>query len=96
MNQYELLDKFIQREVENTDDRYQLSKNEMKEVFKNAIQAIEELTGQKIDEQKFNEFLSYYKIMKIVERISEELRSDKYVKDMQERQKQYEKTYLNK
>ena len=78
---YKILEKFIQREIENSDDKYKLTPNETKEVFKNAIQAVEEITGQKIDEEKFNEFLSYYKIMKIVEMISEQLRSDKYIED---------------
>ena len=48
-------------------------------IFKNAIKAIEELSGEEIDVEKFNEFLKYYKIMKIVEKVSEELRCDKYL-----------------
>lgn len=85
MNHTEIFNKFIQREVENSDDRYKLTVNETKEVFKNAIQAVEELTQTKIDPERFNEFLTYYKVMKIVEAISEEVRSDKYVADMRER-----------
>lgn len=93
MNHTEIFNKFIQREVENSDDRYKLTVNETKEVFKNAIQAVEELTQTKIDPERFNEFLTYYKVMKIVEAISEEVRSDKYVADMRER---LEKTKGNK
>ena len=85
MNHTEIFNKFIQREVENSDDKYKLTVNETKEVFKNAIQAVEELTQTKIDPERFNEFLTYYKVMKIVEAISEEVRSDKYVADMRER-----------
>lgn len=93
MNHTEIFNKFIQREVENSDDKYKLTVNETKEVFKNAIQAVEELTQTKIDPERFNEFLTYYKVMKIVEAISEEVRSDKYVADMRER---LEKTKGNK
>lgn len=85
MNHTEIFNKFIQKEVENSDDKYKLTVNETKEVFKNAIQAVEELTQTKIDPERFNEFLTYYKVMKIVEAISEEVRSDKYVADMRER-----------
>lgn len=85
MNHTEIFNKFIQREIENSDDKYKLTVNETKEVFKNAIQAVEELTQTKIDPERFNEFLTYYKVMKIVEAISEEVRSDKYVADMRER-----------
>ena len=85
MNHTEIFNKFIQREVENSDDKYKLTVNETKEVFKNAIQAVEELTQTKIDPERFNEFLTYYKVMKIVEAISEVVRSDKYVADMRER-----------
>lgn len=85
MNHTEIFNKFIQREVENSDDKYKLTVNETKEVFKNAIQAVEELTQTRIDPERFNEFLTYYKVMKIVEAISEEVRSDKYVADMRER-----------
>lgn len=85
MNHTEIFNKFIQREVENSDDKYKLTVNETKEVFKNAIQAVEELIQTKIDPERFNEFLTYYKVMKIVEAISEEVRSDKYVADMRER-----------
>ena len=85
MNHTEIFNKFIQRDVENSDDKYKLTVNETKEVFKNAIQAVEELTQIKIDPERFNEFLTYYKVMKIVEAISEEVRSDKYVADMRER-----------
>ena len=93
---YKILEKFIQREIENSDDKYKLTPNETKEVFKNAIQAVEEITGQKIDEEKFNEFLSYYKIMKIVEMISEQLRSDKYIEDCRRIQgARHEKTQSN-
>lgn len=93
MNHTEIFNKFIQKEVENSDDKYKLTVNETKEVFKNAIQAVEELTQTKIDPERFNEFLTYYKVMKIVEAISEEVRSDKYVADMRER---LEKTKGNK
>lgn len=93
MNHTEIFNKFIQREVENSDDKYKLTVNETKEVFKNAIQAVEELTQTRIDPERFNEFLTYYKVMKIVEAISEEVRSDKYVADMRER---LEKTKGNK
>lgn len=93
MNHTEIFNKFIQREIENSDDKYKLTVNETKEVFKNAIQAVEELTQTKIDPERFNEFLTYYKVMKIVEAISEEVRSDKYVADMRER---LEKTKGNK
>ena len=85
MNHTEIFNKFIQKEVENSDDKYKLTVNETKEVFKNAIQAVEEQTQTKIDPERFNEFLTYYKVMKIVEAISEEVRSDKYVADMRER-----------
>lgn len=93
MDHKDIFNKFIQREVENSDDKYKLTVNETKEVFKNAIQAVEELTQTKIDPERFNEFLTYYKVMKIVEAISEEVRSDKYVADMRER---LEKTKGNK
>lgn len=84
---FKILNKFIQQEIENSDDKYALTSNEIREVFKNAIQAVEELQGTKIDLTRFNEFLSFYKIMKIVEQVSEEIRSDKYLQDMQDRVK---------
>ena len=34
MNHTEIFNKFIQREVENSDDKYKLTVNETKEVFK--------------------------------------------------------------
>lgn len=85
VEELKLLKKFIQREVENSDDKYKLTFNETKEVFKNAIQVVEEISDTKIDEVKFNEFLTFYKIMKIVESVCEELRSDKYLADMRNR-----------
>ena len=85
VDKFKLLSKFIQREVENSDDQYKLSINETKEVFKNAIRVVEEISGTEIDDVKFNEFLTFYKIMKIVESVCEELRSDKYIADMRNR-----------
>jgi hypothetical protein len=74
-----ILKNFIEKEIANSDDQFQVTVQEMQEIFKNAIKAIEELSGEEIDVEKFNEFLKYYKIMKIVEKVSEELRCDKYL-----------------
>ena len=74
-----ILKKNIKKEIANSDDQFQVTVQEMQEIFKNAIKAIEELSGEEIDVEKFNEFLKYYKIMKIVEKVSEELRCDKYL-----------------
>ena len=74
-----ILKNFIEKEIANSEDQYQVTVQEMQEIFKNAIKAIEELSGEEIDIDKFNEFLKFYKIMKVVEKISEELRCDKYL-----------------
>lgn len=73
-----LLRNFIENEIAQSDDQFQLTVEEMQNLFENAIKATEEVTGKSVDLEKFNEFLSYYKIMKIVEKVSEELRSEKY------------------
>lgn len=74
-----ILKNFIEKEIANSDDRFQITVQEMQTIFENAIKAIEELSGETVDINKFNEFLRYYKIMKIVEKVSEELRCDKYL-----------------
>lgn len=74
-----ILKNFIEKEIANSDDRFQITVQEMQSIFENAIKAIEELSGETVDLDKFNEFLRYYKIMKIVEKVSEELRCDKYL-----------------
>jgi len=73
-----ILKSFIENEIAQSDDQYQLSVAEMQELFKQAIKATEEVTGKEIDMDKFNEFLYFYKIMKVVEKVSEELRAEKY------------------
>lgn len=74
-----ILKNFIEKEIANSNDQFELSVQEMQTIFENAIKAIEELSGEEVDLDKFNEFLRYYKIMKIVEKISEEVRCDKYL-----------------
>ena len=76
-----ILKNFIEKEIANSDDRYSPTVKEMQSIFENAIKAIEELSGEEINIEKFNEFLKYYKIMKIVEKIAEEVRCDKYIAD---------------
>lgn len=77
-----ILKAFIENEIAQSDDQYQLSVAEMQELFKQAIKATEEVTGKEIDMDKFNEFLYFYKIMKVVEKVSEELRAEKYFQAM--------------
>lgn len=79
---FNLLKGFIENEIAQSDDQYQLTTQEMQELFKQAIKATEEVTGREVDIEKFNEFLGYYKIMKVVEKVSEELRSEKYFEHM--------------
>ena len=74
-----ILKNFIEKEIANSDDQFQVSVQEMQEIFKNSIKAVEELSGEEIDLEEFNKFIRYYKVMKIVERISEEVRCDKYL-----------------
>ena len=77
-----ILKAFIENEIAQSDDQYQLSVAEMQELFKQAIKATEEVTGKEIDMDKFNEFLYFYKIMQVVEKASEELRAEKYFQAM--------------
>ena len=74
-----ILKNFIEKEIANSDDQFQVTVQEMQTIFENAIKAIEELSGEKIDIEKFNEFLRYYKVMKVVEQVAENLRCDKYL-----------------
>ena len=74
-----ILKNFIEKEIANSDDQFQLTVQEMQTIFENAIKAMEELSEEKIDIEKFNEFLRYYKVMKIVEQVAENLRCDKYL-----------------
>lgn len=77
-----ILKQFIEREISQSDDKYEVSVAQMQVIFENAIKAIEEVSGKEIDLDKFNEFLQYYKIMKVVEKVTEELRVENYLKDM--------------
>ena len=77
-----ILKQFIEREISQSDDKYEISVAQMQVIFENAIKAIEEVSGKEIDLDKFNEFLQYYKIMKVVEKVTEELRVENYLKDM--------------
>ena len=74
-----ILKNFIEKEIANSDDQFQVTVQEMQAIFENAIKAVEELSGEEIDLEEFNKFIKYYKIMKIVEKISEEVRCDKYL-----------------
>lgn len=76
-----ILKNFIEKEIANSEDRYSPSVQEMQTIFENSIKAVEELSGEEIDIERFNEFLKYYKIMKIVEKIAEDVRCDKYIAD---------------
>ena len=77
-----ILKQFIEREISQSDNKYEVSVAQMQVIFENAIKAIEEVSGKEIDLDKFNEFLQYYKIMKVVEKVTEELRVENYLKDM--------------
>ena len=77
-----ILKQFIEREISQSHDKYEVSVAQMQVIFENAIKAIEEVSGKEIDLDKFNEFLQYYKIMKVVEKVTEELRVENYLKDM--------------
>ena len=77
-----ILKQFIEREISQSDDKYEVSVAQMQVIFENAIKAIEEVSGKEIDLDKFNEFLQYYKITKVVEKVTEELRVENYLKDM--------------
>ena len=77
-----ILKQFIEREISQSDDKYEVSVAQMQVIFENAIKAIEEVSGKEIDLDKFNEFLQYYKIMKVVEKVTEELRVENYLKDV--------------
>ena len=77
-----ILKQFIEREISQSDDKYEISVAQMQVIFENAIKAIEEVSGKEVDLDKFNEFLQYYKIMKVVEKVTEELRVENYLKDM--------------
>ena len=77
-----ILKQFIEREISQSDDKYEVSVAQMQVIFENAIKAIEEVSGKEVDLDKFNEFLQYYKIMKVVEKVTEELRVENYLKDM--------------
>lgn len=79
---FRILKNFIENEIAQSDDQFQLTSTEMQELFKQAIKATEEVTGKEVDLEKFSEFLNYYKIMKVVEKVSEELRSEKYFEAM--------------
>lgn len=74
-----VLKNFIEQEIQNSDDQFQLSVEETQEVFKSAIKVMEEISGQELEIDKFKEFLNFYKVMKIVEKVSEELRTEKYL-----------------
>lgn len=74
-----ILKNFIEKEIANSDDQFQVTVQEMQTIFENAIKAVEELSEEKIDIEKFNEFLRYYKVMKVVEQVAENLRCDKYL-----------------
>jgi len=76
-----ILKNFIEKEIANSEDRYSPSVKEMQTIFENSIKAIEELSGEEVDLERFNEFLKFYKIMKVVEQITENLRCDKYIED---------------
>ena len=77
-----ILKQFIEREISQSDNKYEVSVAQMQVIFENAIKAIEEVSGKEVDLDKFNEFLQYYKIMKVVEKVTEELRVENYLKDM--------------
>ena len=79
-NKMRILKNFIENEIANSDDQYALSVAETQAVFENAFKAVTETTGKEIDIEKFNEFLTYY--MKIVEKVTEELRSERYIEAM--------------
>lgn len=81
-NKMRILKNFIENEIANSDDQYALSVAETQAVFENAFKAVTETTGKEIDIEKFNEFLTYYKVMKIVEKVTEELRSERYIEAM--------------
>ena len=76
-----ILKNFIEKEIANSEDKYSPSVKEMQTIFENSIKAIEELSGEEVDLERFNEFLKFYKIMKVVEQITENLRCDKYIED---------------
>lgn len=80
-NKMKILKNFIEKEIAASDDKYELSVQEMQIIFENAIKAIEELSGEEIDLDEFNKFLKLYKVMKVVERIAEQVRCDKYLAD---------------
>ena len=79
---FTILKNFIEHEIAISDNQYQLSPEEMQQCFKGAIKATEEVIGREIDLEKFHEFLSYYKIMKVVEKVSEEIMAEKYFSAM--------------
>lgn len=76
-----ILKNFIEKEIANSEDKYSPSVQEMQTIFENSIKAIEELSGEEVDLERFNEFLKFYKIMKVIEQITENLRCDKYIAD---------------
>lgn len=80
-NKMRILKNFIEKEIAASDDRYELTVQEMQAIFENAIKAIEDLSGEEIDLDEFNKFLKLYKVMKVVERIAEQVRCDKYLAD---------------
>lgn len=74
-----IIKNYIERELSNSDDQFQLTVEEALTVFKESISAIEEVRGKEIDEEDFINFLDYYKIIKMVEKISENIRTEKYL-----------------
>lgn len=74
-----IIKNYIERELSNSEDQFQLTVEEALTVFKESISAIEEVRGKEINEEDFINFLDYYKIIKMVEKISENIRTEKYL-----------------
>ncbi|MBQ3420720.1 MAG: hypothetical protein IJH34_03440 [Romboutsia sp.] len=84
-NKMRILKNFIEKEIANSTDQYELSVTEMQAIFENSIKAIEELSGEEIDVEEFSKFLKLYKIIKVAEKIIEEVKCDKYLADCKKR-----------
>ena len=84
-NKMRVLKNFIENEIAQSNDQFELTVTEMQTIFENAIKAIEELSGEEIDLDEFNKFLRLYKVIKVVEKIAEEVRCDKYLASCKER-----------
>lgn len=80
-DQIRVMHRFIEQELAHSSEPSccQLSMNEMKYVFDQAILTCEKLLGKEIDGEKFNEFLNFYRIIKTVEKVTEEMKSEKYL-----------------